>query len=209
MTWGDESWSIPYWGASAISDVAFSRLLMFVRRDPVFRDLVAVFADRAEANMWAVEAIRSAFDLETAVGDQLDKIGGILQRPRLPGYSDDRYRTILRIQVLLILASQGTTATVLEVVERFTGAPALHYAEHYPMGFPVGAAVAPADTTLLVQLLNEARSAAYNGTLVVSEPDSDLLVMDFAGDPITGAGLMDFAGDPITGAGLMSYAITF
>lgn len=145
------------------------RLLMVVRMGPTFRNLVAQRAGRTEALLAIAEQIRAAFDLDTAVGVQLDRLGEILQRRRL-GLSDDRYRIVLQIQVQLILASQSTTANILKIVELYTGQLATHYGEHYPMGFSVGGVVAAADTPLLVQLLNEARAAAYNGTLLALEP---------------------------------------
>jgi hypothetical protein len=152
------------------------RLLAFVRNTN-FRSLISVFADRTQGLVDAGVDVSEAFDLESAVGAQLDRLGEILQRPRLT-YDDDRYRTLLQIQVELVLSSGTSVPTILRIVELFTGHDPVAYSEEYPMGFTVDAVLDdPDDTPLLVQLIGEAKAAAYGATVGVS--DADGLVLDY------------------------------
>lgn len=193
--WGDAFWGEPDFYPS-------DRLLMFVR-SPRFSALVDTLGDRTIALTDTAAQVSAAFDLTTAIGVQLDRIGEILQRPRL-GYSDDRYRTLLQIQAQLILSSTTTTPVILQIVALFTGHDPVSYADTYPMGFRIGATLDdPDDAALLLELLHEAKAAAYNVELVVGDVDG--LVLDYTGDPIDGAGTTDYAGDPISGAGTLGY----
>lgn len=202
--WGFE-WGDAYWGEEQL-DVR-SRLLKFVR-SPRLTAMVQAFADRTENHLDTASDVAAAFDLDTAVGVHLDRLGEILQLPRY-GYDDDRYRTLLQIQVQLVLSSTTTTSTILEIVALFTGADPLSYADHYPMGFEVGAALAdPTDSALLLEILNSAKAAAYEVTLIAAS--SDALILDYVADPLTleAKDVGDYRAAPITGAGVTSYTFT-
>lgn len=184
--WGFE-WGEAFWGEETLT--AGDRLLMFTR-GPRFIALVQTFAQRTENLFDAIADACMAFDVETAVGVQLDRLGEILQRPR-HGYDDDRYRVLLQIQIELILSSTTTTPVILQIVSLFTGQDPTHYADAYPMGFAVGGVVADAaDAALLLQLLTEAKAAAYNVELYVGF-DPDVFLVDY-GSTVAGAGIIDY-----------------
>lgn len=200
--WGFE-WGDAYWGAAQIA--ASDRILMFCR-GPRFIALVQLFSQRTENLLDAVADVCSAFDVETATGVHLDRLGEILQLPR-NGAEDDRYRILLQIQIELVLSSTTTTPTIMRIVELFTGHPPSAYAEHYPMAYTIGATLDdPADAAVLLEILGRATAAAYGYSLLAE--DEDALILDFEGDPIDGAGTLDFEGDPIAGAGTLGYLFT-
>lgn len=200
--WGFE-WGDAFWGEEQL-DVR-SRLLKFVR-SPNLTALVQTFADRTEDLLDATSDVAAAFDLDTAVGLQLDVIGEILQLPRY-GYADSRYRTLLKIQAQLVLSSTTTTPVILEIVELFTGHPPTSYAEHYPMAYEVGAQLDdPTDAALLLEILGKATAAAYGYSVIVT--DADAMFWDFEGDALADAGIWDFEGNAVTGAGTWGHMYT-
>lgn len=199
-------WSSPWgtlWGAVPL--VPSDRLLMFVR-SPRLSAFVDVFGDRWTVLTDTHIAVAASFDLDNAVGDQLDRLGGILQRPRL-GYGDDRYRTLVQIQAQLVLSSTTTTPTIMRIVELFTGYAPTMYADVYPMGYRIGAQLdEPTDAALLLQILREATAAAYEVEVVVS--DGDAVIADYGDDPLDldPSDIGDYSADPIDGAGTGAYS---
>ncbi len=177
------------------------RLLMFTRSEHLL-GWVTAKALRTERLLEVCQEIVEAFDLTTATGDRLDRLGGILQRPRL-GMTDARYRVLLQIQVLLILTTTASTPVILRVVELFTGFAPLAYSEHYPSGYRVDAVIDPDDVPLLLELLRQATAATYAVTLAAN--DEDALILDYTtDDPVDGAGTLDYTtADPVDGAGTL------
>lgn len=183
------------------------RLLMFVRNTN-FRALVSVFAQRTQDIVDVGVDVTEAFDVDTAVGVQLDTLGAILQRPR-HGYADDRYRVLLQIQIELILSSGTSAPTLMRIVELFTTYAPLAYSEQYPMGFTIDVQLDdPADAELLVQLIGEAKAAAYGATVGVSATDG--LTLDYTEanevvDPIANFILDYTEDDDVPGSGTLGY----
>jgi hypothetical protein len=90
-----------------------------------------------------LDDIKNAFDVETAVGEQLDYLGEIVGIPRRE-FTDDRYRTFVKIQIDLILSSArsdanwtGTINNILSICREFVGdaAPPLTYLSSPPYGY--------------------------------------------------------------------------
>ena len=195
-------YGVLHYGATGMFP-ASDRLLHFVRNTR-FIALVEALALRTDTQRFVALDVTGAFDVDTGVGLQLDRIGGILQIDRVFGTLDPRYRTLLRIQIELILSSGGTTDTIQRIVELYTGVAPTTYAEHYPMGYTIGAVVSTsAEAVELLTLLGRATAAAYGYALVATGPDS--LILDFGGNAIAGADILDFEGDPIAGAGILDY----
>jgi hypothetical protein len=176
----------PWGSGSDFTQRMVARLLMFVQHGPRFVALVNALATRTGDLRDAASTIVAAFDIDTAVGVQLDRLGAILQRPRY-GMDDDRYRDLLHVQIDLILSSTASAETLLAVFERITGAPASEYSEHYPAQFVIGGAVDPADVTLLRGLLRQAKGwGIYGGLAVLPEGsgggEGGVLLADRTGD---------------------------
>lgn len=202
--WGFE-WGEVLWGAEAFE--ASDRLLMFVR-SPRLSGFVGVFGERTSDAIDTAVLACAAFDLETAEGVHLDRLGAILQLPRY-GYADDRYRVLLQIQAQLVLSSTTTTTTILRIVELFSGNAPLSYANAYPMGYRVGVELDdPTDAALLLQILGNATAAAYGVQVIVGDAES--VIGDYSADPLTLAAkdVGDYSADPIAGAGTGAYSFT-
>ena len=182
-------YGVIYYGATGQFPAA-ARLLHFVRNTR-FVALVEALALRTDTQRFMALDVTGAFDVDNGVGAQLDRIGGILQLDRIAGATDSRYRTLLRIQIELILSSGGTTNTIQRIVELYTGTAPTSYTEQYPMGYTIGAVVGTsAEAVELLTLLGRATAAAYGYALVATSLDA--LILDFAGNAIAGAGILDF-----------------
>lgn len=205
----DEAPAVPT-PPTGLATTMADRLLAFVR-NVNFRALVSALADRTQDLVDVSVDVTEAFDLDTAVGVQLDRLGEILQRPRLT-YDDDRYRTLLQIQVELILSSGTSAPSLLRIVELFTGHDPVAYSEQYPMGFTIDAVLDDAaDAPLLVQLISEAKAAAYAATIGVS--DADGLVLDYTpADEVVDASanfILDYTeDDEVVDSGTLGYEFT-
>jgi hypothetical protein len=203
--WSLQTTSTPDPGPpTGLPGTAADRLLMFVR-NVKFKALAGIFATRTANLLAAIEAVRTAFDIDSATGVQLRRLGEILQRPWY-GETDDRYRLLLKIQIELILSSAGTTPTIMRIVDLFTGEAPTEYSENYPMAYVIGAQVGNdvEDRDLLLQLLRDATCAAYGATVVMH--DADALILDSTGTAVAGAGTLDSTGTPVAGAGTLASA---
>jgi len=178
--------------------------------DDLICGLVEIYGDALEV----VEELQDSFDLEDAVGAQLDIVGGWMGLPR-SGQLDERYRDLLKIQQELILSADseserwvGTGESILTITRRFLG----------PEADPIGLRFTkPKDYILSVPgnlLVNEVETLSFFLTQATwSEVLGHVLfplVATFfawdsatAGPAITGEMTWDSAtaGAPITGAG--------
>lgn len=132
LSWGDPS------SVEAACELAQDRLLAqhpdeikqvgdgSVMARPL-RDWICKFAEQSGAFRHVLEQVRDGFQIETAIGVQLDAIGSLIGLPR-SGFGDVRYRVMLGIQAELLLAHTaeggnwtGTTNNILTIVRRFIG----------------------------------------------------------------------------------------
>jgi len=139
MLWGlGSTWGLSsLWGAAGgpgpqeFCDLADQRVLVQMDDQPGnrnFRDLVCVLVKPLGTfRDVCVEIIDGAFDLDSTTGAGLDTIGEIVGLAR-EGEADDRYRTLLRIQIELILSSgregaewTGTSENILRICRLFIG----------------------------------------------------------------------------------------
>lgn len=177
------------WGAPGeLTAAMLTRLLMFVRHDPTFVSLVNTFSTRTELMRDAARTVIAAFDLDTAVGVQLDTIGAIVQRPRY-GLADARYRALIKAHIDLILSSTAGAETLLAVVLAITGVTAPTYTEHYPAQFRIGAIVDPADVSLLRSLLRQAKGWGIWSSLIAYPEDADATGGVLLGDLVADEGV--------------------
>ncbi len=173
------------------------RLLQVDRAGPIFKALHRIFVERSEDLITLARKVRDSFWIEKAVGAQLDILGALLQRPRLEAETDDRYRVILQIQIDLILSSAGNVDTILSVVEKFTGEPALSYIENYPASFMIDVLVANGEAATLADLVRRARILGVQGNVFAAGAlDENPFILDSAGPagPIANAGILDSVG---------------
>lgn len=88
---------------------------------------MCAFGEEIGSNFDTLVDITNAFNIETAVGVQLDVIGALVGLPR-SGSDDNRYRTFLAIQSELLLSAvtgdgnwTGTTQNIINICRRFIG----------------------------------------------------------------------------------------
>lgn len=134
--WGTGSpWGLlAPWGAPAGQDFACELVeerVLVQHPDQVgerqFRDWLCAFAQQAGEYLDVADDTRDGFNLLTAIGEQLDLIGGVVGLPR-SGFDDDRYRTLLQIQIQLLIGARnsnpnwvGTINNLLQICRTFIG----------------------------------------------------------------------------------------
>lgn len=156
-------------------------------------------------------AVRDAFDLDTAVGDQLDKIGSVVDLPR-SSLDDTDYRKFLNIQIQLILNSTGTGENIIGIIRTYlgpTGNPVV-YISAPPYHFSISALdMAEADWDILVPFLRKALIAGVLGVAIAGLPGSIVWGSQTAGAPISPTGVWgsQSAGAPIAGTGDWGFQI--
>lgn len=142
-----------------------------------FRDLLCILSDDPARFFDVCLAIRSAFEVDTAVGVQLDMIGSIVGLPR-EGFEDDRYRVFLNIQIALLLSAQrddgswtGTTENILSIARTFIGDAEpnpIIYTGYPPYSYQLQVpGLVASEAHLLARFLTTANYAAVNGNMII------------------------------------------
>lgn len=135
--WGlDPGWSISgFWGVGSAQDEICEQgdARVLIQMDDAdgnrdFRELVCVFLQGLGHYVDVAQDVSAGFDVDTAIGQQLDFIGSVVGLPR-QGFSDTRYRVFLNIQIDLLLSAvrdeanwTGTNNNILKIVRTFIGA---------------------------------------------------------------------------------------
>lgn len=131
-TWGlNASWGVESGpGEDQFCEIADTRVL--VQMDDAtsnrkFRDFICDLVGPLGHYADVGEDVSEGFDLDTAIGAQLDKIGEVVGLAR-QGFADDRYRTLLEIQIDLLLSTQredgnwtGTGQNIIDIARKFIG----------------------------------------------------------------------------------------
>lgn len=113
-----------------------SRLLSQFKDSPNVEGLLSSFLEELQLFENSIEEVSAAFDIDTAIGVQLDVLGRIVGQPR-EGRIDDVYRLWINARIL-INQSSGTAEEIYQVVSLLTGdmAPgSFKIEENYPAGF--------------------------------------------------------------------------
>lgn len=155
--------------------------------------------------------VRNAFDLDTAVGDQLDKIGRLVNLPR-NSLDDTDYRRFINIQIQLILQSTGSGPNIIAIIRTYLGPTAnpVVFISAPPYQFSISALdMAEADWDILVPFMRKALVAGVLGIAVAGLPGSSVLGSDTAGPAIPGTSVLgsDTAGAPIAGTSVLGFVI--
>lgn len=115
-----------------------------------YRELLCALVEPLGEYIDTIDDVINTFDIDTAVGDQLDKLGAWLALPR-SGFDDVQYRRNLQIQIKIItswlrLNNQfepgdwtGTINNLLEIIRIFIGPipGVITYFPSYPYSFIV------------------------------------------------------------------------
>ncbi len=210
MKWGTQ---VGQWGKAALwgvgtgdgptefCDLADDRVLVQVDDEPTnrdFRELVCIVVEGLGHYKDVAEDVAAAFDVDTAVGEQLDFIGTIVGIQR-QGFPDARYRDFINIQIDLILSTvrnganwTGTVNNILDICRTFigTGVPdPIVYTATPPYSFKLTVpGVTPAEMGVLVNFLCIALYAGVLGQSIFTLA-SDSLWDSFSVGPITDGGI--------------------
>lgn len=183
-------WSTPYgscslWGSGVCQDdiceLADGRVL--VQMDDAtgnrrFRDLICDYVTLTGQYIDVAKAVQAGFDVDTAVGDQLDKVGSVVGLPR-QGYDDTRYRVFIQIQTEILLAQArddanwtGTSNNILTICRTFIGAAVpqpvvLHNINPYAFTLSVPG-ITVAEANVLVRFICIALYAGVFGHIIFS-----------------------------------------
>jgi hypothetical protein len=204
-------------GLETFCQLADERVLVQIddENDRVFRELVCVLAEQPGRFYDVTLALRAAFDLDSAVGAQLDLIGAWIGLAR-EGFTDTRYRVFLSIQAQLLLSAQrvdsawtGTGENILTIARTFLGPgvdPILLVNEppySYELTVP---GLVLSEAFLLARFLTIANYAAVLGLMLISLGIGG--VMGSSSVAVTGAGIMGSASVAVAGAMIMGTVVT-
>lgn len=209
VEWGDVENGVDF--ACALTDRRIFSWHPQTAPDRTFRELACALNECFGEFLEIVDELEDAFDLADAVGRQLDIIGALVGLPR-SGYLDARYRTLLEIQIELLLAAgedserwSGTINSVLAITRKFIGpdvVDAIVLRNTLPKDFVLTVPGANTITEIetLVFFLTRAVWSEVLGHILYAL-DSDFWAWDSltAGDPIPGVGVFGSltAGAPI------------
>jgi hypothetical protein len=180
-----------------------------------FRDLACILARGVARAYDAAITARDSFDLDFATGTQLDVIGSIVGLPR-EGFTDDRYRDFIRIQIELLLAVArdeaewtGTCENILRIARTFIGhtpGDSIQLTNHPPYSYELSVpGLDLAEAGLLRRFL---RTATYAGVLGLMLIALDEYVMGSDSVAVAGAGIMGSRNVTVTDAMIMGTVIT-
>ncbi len=112
------------------------------------------------------------FDVDTAIGVQLDQIGTIIGIAR-ETRTDDEYRVILRTQALLVLPDRRTQARLMEIIRSLmdTDPGGIIYRQTPPKSYELVVGSASLDTLMSwIPILRRTRPATYVASLKWTVP---------------------------------------
>lgn len=183
------------------------RLLKQWREGPNLRAICELLGTRHDELLLVAQQVAAGFDLENAVGVQLDAIGRVLGLARL-GDDDDRYRLALQVWAMC-LSTQGTANELLAIVRAYIGAtPTLSLVMLPPMGYRLE--IDDLDLEDLQRLLVFVRAASpicYGFAVVITADTSGLLV-DLATPTVASAHNVDVIGVAVTDPGTTATIFT-
>jgi hypothetical protein len=174
-----------------------SHLIDFFRSGPRNQAELAAYLDQAQEIEDMLWVLKSAFDVDTAVGVQLNYIGKKVGEPRL-GRDDEQYRSAIRVRVM-VNNSDGRAEQMIEIANAMfpeeTYTMSVNLDEAYPRTITVYLEGDPGAVTLtsVARLLRLAKPAGSQLGVVLGLDDSDGSAARWASadevDLVTGWGL--------------------
>lgn len=193
--WGaSSSWGVcALWGLagcdveSEICEFVQTRILYQMSEAPGarnFRDFMCIHAEPFGEFIDVAQQVGEAFNLDTAVGVQLDVIGRVIDLPR-SGFTDDEfYRKLLKIQATILQGQTegdwtGSVNQILSMVRTFIGESTpgtVTYTLVPPYSFELGIPVTltAAEFGVLFRLICKAIYAGVLGFLVLTPAGDNL-----------------------------------
>lgn len=109
---------------------AESLILPQFKNSPRLKEFVKALISPAQQSLDGVNQINSAYDLRTAVGQQLDVLGTLLNTPRNNRYDED-YRAVLKGRILVNNAT-GSASNFISLLKLALGDIQFQVIEQFP-----------------------------------------------------------------------------
>lgn len=148
-----------------------------------FREFMCIVAEPFGRFSDVAEDVAGAFDLDSAIGIQLDMIGSVIDLPR-SGFTDDVfYRKLLKIQATILQGQTdgdwtGSVNQILTMVRTFIGAgggPIVYTAvPPYAFQLDIPTTLTGPEFSVLFRLICRALYAGVLGFIVIVEPGDNL-----------------------------------
>lgn len=208
--WGSDAfWGIQT-GVSSLSACATAqdRILSQIVDQGNFYKLICALAEH-HGDLWDVAAdVKAGFDLDAAIGEQLNVIGNILDLGR-HAFDDETYRKLLTIKGKLVLRSTGTGENILEICRTFIGDAeplpvVLTNSPPYSFKLTIPGTTA-ADLEVLIPFIRAALIAAVQGVIIQILPGGAL--WGSTNVVVTGAGVWGSTNVVVAGASLWSRVV--
>jgi len=120
-------------------DEAIDRLLHQYKEAENLKSVVRTIADQCYYEVDTLETILSSESLSTAIGEQLDGFGKILNLPR-GSLSDSLYRTALYLKIYMV-NSEGTIEDLVKIFGSLMNSDHVEIHEYFPAAFSIQASV--------------------------------------------------------------------
>lgn len=200
--YGAATHGVDEWGGAF--ELGAARLLYMLRMAPRWRALADIIDKRYARLAGILELFRLGFDLDSAVGNQLDIIGEWLGRRR-DAMTDTRYRRALRTQLLILKSVNGTGPNIIAVFTEWVQAAPIAY-RNVPPAYVELTGVVPAEDMALLRVFIRLALPAGVPFEVFGSTVSPLIA-DSITDPVTDPGVADSIASPQADARPVAYRI--
>lgn len=163
---------------------AKARLITQYQESENIKKIIGIYAKQIQQIEDQLFKLLQDRSLDGSIGYQLDRLGVILDEPRV-GLSDDDYRLLLKAKVAQNV-SEGTIEDVIGIFRMLLRPDKIIYNEIYPAGFQltaIGSTLPLTSTQRIIEAINRSRSAGVkfhnlivaNGNLFsfLDDPDPD------------------------------------
>lgn len=215
--WGSKNfWGIEHVGADWACDLAEQRVLHWHPEAGHLRKWICAFAENVGAEFDTLLEILGAFDVDYAVGAQLDMLGSIVGLPR-SGAGDIRYRTLIKIQIQLLLSAAredanwtGTVNNILTICREYVGPTAtpIKFTNLPPKAFVLSIpdVTDTVDLTVLISFLTKAIYSEVLGYIVIALGENALWNDDDV--VVDGGGIWNDDDVVVPGGSVWGYDVT-
>lgn len=189
--------------ARDLTALALSKLPAVFKNKTNWTALITIFAAPFQEVYDALLQLQDERDLDNAVGDQLDILGGVLNKLRA-GADDDTYRIRLRAHIRL-LKSSGTQPELLDLLDTLLAGSYL-FTPYYPASFVIEAvpALTASQASEFGAIIQAGKAAGVRGFLVYSLEDDDETFQFASGDASETDTATGFADDAQTTGGAIA-----
>lgn len=180
-----------------------------------FRDFMCIVAQPFGDFGDVAGDVGDAFNIDTAVGVQLDIIGAVIDLPRSGVTDDEFYRRLLKMQATILMGQTdgdwtGSINQILSMVRTFIGAgggPILYTpVSPYSFQLEIPVTLTGGEFSVLFRLICRAIYAGVLGFIVITPAGNNLL--GSAHGAVVGQGTFCSAHGPVPGCGVAAAVVT-